>query len=51
MKQLGNFSADTASFPGGTSPGIYFNDFNQDILLTHTQKLRILEISRGFRVL
>lgn len=35
-------------FSLGTRTGICFNDFNQDILLTHTQERRVLEINRGF---
>lgn len=38
-------------FSLGTRTGICFNDFNQDILLTHTQALRVLEINRGFSLL
>lgn len=38
-------------FSLGARTGICFNDFNQDILLTHTQELRVLEINRGFCLL
>lgn len=50
MEQLGISQQNHGQFSLGSCIPVYFNDFSQDILFILTQRLKILEINRGFNV-